>query len=259
MGTMTNIGPVSKRLTTFRASATVWDFTPFTEWIPAAAAIQQLRAVLRSKAEVGTFEYTLAIQTAAVRPDSPDDWQALGSTITANNESTYNHILFGNTYTTASMWIRFGIGCRVTNATSPAYGQANVELAVSYRNYGQVVGSGAQQVDFTGADSHYIPITPWIPAHWASHVQMAASVFQETGASSWQGAYQTATTSIESANAWATFGSVHNDGGEWNSTETSLSITTHMWVRFGIKAANQAGQSAQFTGWIRPTFSIRKA
>jgi hypothetical protein len=256
---MNTIGPVSKRLTTFRASATVWDFTPFTEWIPAAAAMQQLRAVLRSKAEVGTFEYRLAFQLASIRPDAPGDWQTLGSTIAANNESTVTQASFGTTYTQGSMWIRFGIACRVTNATSPAFGQAGVELTVAYGQYGQVVGSGAQQVDFSGGDSHYLPMTPWIPAHCVSHVQMAASVFDETGASSWQGAYQTATTSIQSANAWALFGSAHNDGGEWNTSEVALSLTTHMWVRFGIKAANQAGQTAQFTGWINPTFSIRKA
>jgi hypothetical protein len=102
-------------------------------------------------------------------------------------------------------------------------------------------------------------LTGWIPALEADKVE--AAVVTDASSTDWEGrlAYRTAEVVTESTSAWSVLEAGYTTGsGERNTGELTLSISSKMWVQFGLAyRMKSAGSFTQAT--VTAAVMVRKS
>lgn len=232
---------VQKHLST---DTTTSDYEPFTEWIP-AIGIDIVKAVIKLRGAFGNFRAQLAIQTASVRVDAPDAWARAAAS--DNYQQGDGELPTGAVNVAAATagkaFVRFGWMYNLSSGSTLGY--ADVASQVSFNACGEVIGAMSKRLQTPDSTNiQYEAYTDWIPAVQADKVSAAIIATGFAGAFTDRLAYQTADTSTEAPNGWATLETAFNGtSGARNTGELSLSLGNVMWVRFGIAHILSSGNS----------------
>ena len=226
------------------------------EWGPwiQATGVDNLKAALRLHGVAGNIQGQLAIQTAAVRVDVPDQPSLLDSPQVGEGERCSGGISIAAT-TASKFWVRFGIGYSLSSGT--ALSQADISLSVSYTQCGQVLGSRSNALASSTSSDAYVLISPWVAGLLVDKMKAITICRSLTGTFEWRLCYRTATTSKEDPSAWTLLEANAHGAGEFNSGELTLSgIGGAMYIQFGLMyhATSGAGQAQ-----VDTVVSIRRA
>lgn len=222
-----------KRLASY---STTLAYTPCSEWIPAAFAVQSLRAVLRSDTERGQVLYQLAVQTAAIDPSDPSGWTTVGTIVSAPGSSVQDITLTSLVGTV--QWVRFGVAYR-TNTTG--YGEATLFVSLAFTQRGSLVGRTTQHLVSTSTDVKYLPLTGWIPTQVVNRVLVSQRSTGVVNAAQWSAAYQLAESVVDVPDAWTSVGTYWTLGPAKDSGEVTPVVGTASWIRFGIAYKSAVG------------------
>lgn len=256
---------VTKRLKT--SSTSDEQFEPFTDWIP-AIGVDNVQLVIKRKSvqlegTAPTWNVQPAIQVALVRPDNPDAWAVFTGTgspyVGAGESQTDVQSIAGTTG--GKMFVRFGVNYYL-GGTSPTYGEADVEVVTAYTQCGHLVGAMTQELQvFNTTTDSYVAITGWLPAIEAQKVVAAFVISGLLGNFRCQLAYRTAIASIQVPSSWALLeGAVYRTAnGETTTGEITLSITSKMYVQFGIAFSQSTAGSAPGQATVSTSVAVRRS
>jgi hypothetical protein len=240
-------------------------FEPFTDWMP-AIGLDAAKMVIKRKSvavtgTAPTFNVKPAIQVAVVRPDNPDDWAAISgqSAYTGAGESNTGVMTISGT-TGGKMFVRFGVSYYL-GGTAPTSGQADVEVVLSYKQCGEIVGSMTQDLQaFNTTTNSFVAVTGWVPAIDADKVVAAFVITALVNNFRCQLAYRTASTSTQSPSAWALLegASYRTTDGETSTGEISLSITSEMYVQFGVAFSQSSAGAAPGQAAVSTAVAVRR-
>jgi hypothetical protein len=221
-------------------SPQTYAFEPITEWM-CAYGFDQMNASVGSRLDKTnmSFEYVVGYQTAATRPDVPDAFAKVGSASASTGANPRSDRAVARTdYDVAGkQWIRLAVGYR--NQATTALGASRLSTALAWRACGSIVGVEAFKAR-TSNSTATLPsaavtaVTDWMPAWYADLCQFAIIPTGVTGNLTLKPAYQTATTSPESADAWAYLPQASASASERNTGEMQPALAGKMWVRFGL-------------------------
>jgi len=210
----------------------------YTEWLP-AVGVEAVRLVLKNKSVVGNFRAKVSIQTAGVRtdnPDAPDDTQGSGYLTGAGEQY---ELLDLSTVTPSKFFIRFGLAYSATDTT---YSEADAAMQISFGTKGGAVrGSVSKHLVAATTTSRYLEVTPWMPALEVTKYRGAYVITKADANFQSRLAYQTASTSIQSPESWASTDSFQSGNLEECSGELTPTITGKMWIRFGLEYSCASG------------------
>lgn len=149
------------------------------------------------------------------------------------------------TQTAGTFFVRFGVAFALQSGGS-GLGQADVALAVSYTQCGQVVGSRSLSPDCSTTSDAVIPISGWLAALLVQKIKVLTIVRSLVGGFEWKLAYRTATTSKEEPSGWTAIDQNYKTAGEFNSGEVTLTLDSVMHVQIGLLYhSSSGGGSAQ--------------
>lgn len=225
-------------------------FRAVTGWF-LATGLDSIRAVLKNKSVSGSIATKVAYRTAAVRPDNPNAWIAVGAAQNGNGESPVDATIA--TETDDTMWVQFGI--QYANQTGLTVSSATVYLTVSFNACGKLVGGAALDLaSDSNTTSRFYIVTGWLPAKTITKVKASIVNGSFTGELRSRLAWRTANTSVQDPDAWTSSDSWLGDGetctGEIGITETE------MWIQFGLACKLNTGTSLA-TGTCDVQVSIR--
>lgn len=238
---------VSKRLNAYSATAAQeW----FTDWLPAIGLDESMFVFKARAATSGNFEAQVIMQTASVRTDEPDPTSNLGTgqTTSGGTSFSYNPGVQGISASTAGkMFVRFGVAYKFASGESQC--SADVELEVSYKQCGDLVGAATHQLSTVTTDDQYVAITPWLPGILVDKVKAALIINSLTGNFRCRLAYRTAPTSKESPSGWnlVTDANAPYTAGEFCTSDLPVTVGSNMCIQFGLMYDLSAAGSGQAT------------
>lgn len=225
--------------TTSTTDQVVW----FVGWMP-CIGIDNVKVTLKNRAVQGSFQSQLVVQVAPIRTDKPDDPVKLDDALVGAGERC-SGVESITTQTAGTFFVRFGVAFSL-QAGGSGLGQADVALAVSYTQCGQVVGARTLSPDCSTTTDAVIPITGWLMALLVQKVKVLTLVRSLLGGFEWKLAYRTATTSKEEPSGWTAIDQSYKTAGEFNSGEVSLTLDGVMYVQLGLLYhSSSGGGSAQ--------------
>lgn len=247
-------------------------YEALTGWFP-AVGIDEARGTVYADQLIGAMTCALVLQTATVRRECPDAWNATaifnpgsgGSGAAPFRQCTGDMSL--TTALSQKTWVRFGK--RYKKGATGTYTQADIAGQLSFVNRGMIVGEMPTTTLYSDTWSTTSPTgwatlwaTRWIPAQWVEKARAAVALGNdELNAVSVRPVYQTATTKISEPTGWTALGgSVFQSAGDGCTTDTTLSITDKMWVRFGIqvRAVSDPGAGLIEGVTVSATISARR-
>lgn len=241
---------VSKRLTSLSTTAA---YEWFTDWLPAATMLRA-QSVMKAKAVSGNLVIQVAMQTAAVRPDDPDSPVTVASTQSGAGE-TCSDVGDVTSGLAGKYFVRFGIAYSLS---SGSIGQGDVSLQVAYDACGGVAGSQTLALSTVSSTDSFLPVTGWLASISAEKVR-AAVILAGNANIQWKLSYRTATTSVDSPNAWQTgLEAGYHGTGATNTGDLTPSVSTAMWVQFGIQYSSSSGGTLA-VGNMSVSVATRKA
>lgn len=210
----------------------------FVDWMP-CIGIDNLKVTLKNRAVQGSFQSQLVIQVAPIRTDKPDDPVKLDEALLGTGErcSGLESIV---QQTGGTFFLRVGVAFALQSGGS-GLGQADVALAVSYTQCGQVVGARSLSPDCSTTADAVLPLTGWLASLLVQKVKVVTIVRSLLGGFEWKLAYRTATTSKEEPSAWTAIDQNYKVAGEFNSGEVSLTLDTVMYVQLGLLYHSSSG------------------
>lgn len=219
----------------------------FSDWMP-AIAMDAATAALKLRNVTGYFRATVVVQTADVRTDIPNTPTLIGAITgqAADGETFFAASTFDlATLTTGKTYVRFGVAYDVS--TTPSVGQADVTLQVAFRQCGSLGKVWTGHLVARSTDACFVPIGGWQPAMGVVKLEGTIAISGLTGAVELSLAYRTATTSVESPDAWITtgMGSALTSAGETNTGELTPTTTGKMWIQPGLKYDLSSGTFGQ--------------
>lgn len=225
--------------TTSTTDQVVW----FVGWTP-CIGIDNAKATLKNRAVQGSFQSQLVVQVAPIRTDKPDDPVKLDDALVGAGERCSGEESI-TTQTAGTFFVRFGVAFSL-QAGGSGLGQADVALAVSYTQCGQVVGARTLSPDSSTTTDAVIPITGWLMALLVQKVKVLTLVRSLLGGFEWKLAYRMATTSKEEPSGWTAIDQSYKTAGEFNSGEVTLTLDVVMYVQYGLLYhSSSGGGSAQ--------------
>lgn len=217
------------------STSTSYVYEWFTDWMP-AIGLDTVRATIKHKAAAAAFQTKFAIQTANVRTNNPNAAATLETSPTAGAGERVAGDTPGNiditNSTAGTLFVRFGVAYSLSSA---GIGDADVSMQLAYDACGRMIGSASAEVLAPDSGNSFLPVTGWMPAIHVSKFKAALVVTGSGSVFKTRMAVQTATTSVESPNAWTTDLDTWRTGDlEVNTGEITPSIGSHMWVRIGV-------------------------
>jgi hypothetical protein len=227
---------------TLEADDTTMRYAPFTKWMP-TIGLDEVVAVMKARAVLGSPSWQLAVQYAAVRTDLPDAWAVLDALQANAGERCTGPVSLTNA--PSKMFVRFGMGYK--SAAGATLAQLDATLQLAMEPCGMVIGTYAFHPVATDTNTRYQPITDWIPSAHAAKVKAALISTSLAGTNfQFQLAQQKAATSVEVPGAWATIeAGWRNTATEACTGEITLSYTNQFWTRFGIAYNVSSGTFAE--------------
>jgi hypothetical protein len=228
--------------------------------------LDKIRIVVKRKSvstagTAPTFTFKPAYRLALVRPDNPGSWSAIAgqSGWTGSGEGFAD--IDVSSLTTGQAGIQFGISYQLSG-TSPTDGQADLEVTISYISCGTNVGTVTQELNtFNTTTNTNVAITGWLPTLGVDYVVAFFMIAGLANNLRLQLCYRTATTSFQAAGAWTLLegASYRTADGETSTTQLSMSLTTVMWVQFGIAYSQSSAGAAPGTATVTTTTWVRKS
>ena len=209
-----------------------------------AVGMTSVTNVLKSMSGGGTqaLKTRLAIQTAEVRTNDPDDPTTLGTERSGDGEWNSSEIDL-TTPLEDKLYFRLGVAYKAA-AVGDAW--ATVSSQVAIQCSGKLLGSASKRLVAPDTSTYYEAITDWIPALMAAKVIGALSVKGDADFRAGL-AYQVADTSVGSPDSWADCSDTAAGTEEWNTGELTItySATPEYWVRFGVRYTCNSGTNCQ--------------
>lgn len=223
----------------------------FTDWMP-TEGIDNIRAVMKAKNASGNFQWQLAIQYAAVRPDDPTAPATLSQQQTGNGEYQTQDV---SVATNMGDYRLFRLGIAY-NSSQTGMNQADVSLQASWKQIGTDLGTRRVVLSIADTGTKYEPLTDWVPATFMTKVRAAFvlnSITPSTGHLGYRLAYQTAGTTVAQPGAWQLLeaGMTRPGNGVTYSERNTqdLTLTTgDMWFRLGVAYDQDSSVDANYTG-----------
>lgn len=247
-GLLTN--PISVRLVALSTSFVQhW----CTSWLE-ATGLDSVMAAVKAADASANFGYQLVMQTAAVRTDNPDQPSTLGSLQTG--AGSYVTTAQDVSQSTASkLWVRFGLGYKITTGSGPE--QADVNFQLQYTRCGKMVGAWAGQVVATqGTTGLMQAVSGWIPSMQVTKIKAGFIVNSATSNLRVRLVYRLAGANQESPTAWSPLGSVLSPGENCTGELTPTIGTQDMWVQIGLEYSSSDANLAQ--GYVAVSVGVRK-
>ncbi|MES2642003.1 MAG: hypothetical protein V4850_21135 [Myxococcota bacterium] len=222
-------------------------FIPMTNW-QSAVGYDDIKAALNLRSvqvASGGLEAQLAIQTATVRTDEPDNWATVSGLTQSGAGATGSAAISVANTTAAKMWVRFGLAYNLT-AGSTAPGAADATLALSYAACGSLIGAWNGQLTTTVTSDSYVAITPMIPALLADKIKAAIIVNSVTSNFQCRVVVRYGFALKEVAGAWTNTSDTNVSGASQRNTgELTLSNGSNMYVQIGLAYSNTSAVFAQ--------------
>ena len=215
-----------------------------TGWVP-CVGMDTIRPTLKLRAASSdNFEAQIVCQVAKVRADEPED-PVLVTTAQSPSSGTLDYCP-GNVSVSSdaadAVLIRFGIAYAYATSTSQC--MADVELEVTYHQYGQIAGASSHELSSGTSEGRYVIMTPMLPAILVDKVKAAVSCTSLTGNFKWRLAYRTATAAKDSPGAWSvvTDGNAPYGSGDTNTGDLSVTLGSVAWVQLGLQYYSTTGE-----------------
>lgn len=253
--------PVTKRL---HVSNLVEQFEPFSDWGP-ATGVDSARMVIKRKSvtSAGTAPVLTikpAYRIALVRPDNPGAWTVIaGFSYTGAGENLAAGI-DASAFTAGQAWIQWGISYTLSG-DAPTDAQADVEVTISLTSCGSSVGTRTQELTtFNTTANTFGAITGWIPAIDVAKVVAFFIITNIQNNFRCQLCYRTAETNIQSTSAWGLLESTNyrTTNDETSTTELTMSLSSVMYVQFGIAYGQSSAGAAPATASVTTSVSVRR-
>ena len=220
---------------------------PFTGWMSAVGFGEIKAALLLRALQVtsGSMEAELAIQTAEVRTDDPDNWATVAGLSQSGAGGTCSADISVATTTAGKMWVRFGLSFKLTTG-STAPGAADATLALAYAACGSLVGAWSGQLTTTVTSDSFIALTPPVPALLADKIKAALIVQSVSGNFRCRIVVRYFVLTPEAAGAWTNTSNTDVTGAdERNTGELTLTNGTNMYVQVGLAYSSSTAAFAQ--------------
>lgn len=254
---------VLKRLVT---TSTVEQFEPYSEW-QLGIGVDDLMLVIKRKSvqTAGTapvFNVKPAIQIALVRPDDPGNWVVISNLgpYTGPGESN-TAVINISALTTGNFFFRVGVSYYLSG-TTPTSGQADVEVEAVYTQCGSLIGSMTQELQaFNTSTNSFVAITGWVLAMDAQQVCAAYIVSNLVNNFRCRLVYRTADTSTQVTSAWLDIAgglTYVSANGETTTADQTLSITTAMYVQFGLAFSQSTPGAAPGQATVSTAVAVRR-
>lgn len=242
--------PISVRLAALSTTFVYWWGTPWRE----AIGLDTVMAAIKAADASTNFNWQLAIQTAAVRTDNPDQPATLGTAQTGVGPYVTTALDISQT-TGSKMWVRFGLAYKIGTGAGPE--QGDIDLQLQYTQCGKMVATFANQVVATqGSTGLVTVISDWIPSMQVTKIKPAFVINSATTNLRVRLVYRTSGAVRESPSAWSTLGSLQS-AGETCPGELSPTIGTQdMWVQIGLEVSSSDANLAQ--GFVAVAVGVRK-
>lgn len=233
---------VSKTLT--NSSVTLTE-EYFTDWMPAIGVDSLWVTQKVTNMSVVALNYQPIIQTARVRTNKPGNSSSFDSSRTTAVESCTGPEDV-HTTTEGQMYFRLGVQYK---ASAAGLAKADLAYQAVYTQCGKVADSWSGHLEASSTDERFQAISAWMPSSEAEKVMVALIISSLTGNIQFMLTWRTATTSTEAPGAWITSPNAeaawHTANEETTTAQIATSITTDMWVQFGLRYKLSSGTFGQ--------------
>ena len=231
------------------ATNTTEQFEAFTGFL-AAVGLDAARFTLKRKSvstagTAPTLTFKIAYRIAQNRADNPGAWNVIaGFSTTGAGEDLID--VNCASITAGQAFIQWGVSYTL-GGTAPTDGQADVELTITTQTCGASAGTRSEDLtSFNTTTNTFVAISGWLPTLGVQAVVTFFTICGIAGNLRLQLCYRTATTSTQSAGAWTLLEGTNyrSTDGETTTGEIALSLSTVMWVQFGIAYSQSSAGSA---------------
>ncbi len=259
-GCSKNASPVTKRL---HVNNLVEQFEAFTGF-EAAVGLDAIRIVVKRKSftSAGTTPVLTvkpAYRIAEIRPNNPGAWIVIPGQSGWTGAGEGFADIDVSSLTSGKAGIQFGVSYTLSGG-APTDAQVDVEFSISYQSCGSSIGTRSQELNtFNTTTNTFVAITGWVPT---LGVEAVVAFFVISGLTNFrcQLCYRTGPTNIQGAGAWNLLegANYRTTDGESSTTQLTMSLTTVMFVQFGVAYSQSNAGAAPGTASVTTNVWTRR-